>query len=344
MQKPQRHVAWVVGPQHLLFTLQACSYHDKPLVPKGLATDVWWHWSQWYVRKTVPDLNQLWNCWFFNSLTSLLLLNCNTGPIGYLLAVYHNLSLQFLYCITPFFTFFKGKLSSISVSSHMGNFTCPFPFLPPLSELCLALVQVSSETWEYWVTSAAICCSKWECIINFINCLYLTHYSLSCSLHSLTSCLTKKLELCSASKWSLGRPQWHSAVFPKPLQVIESPVRHTNTSIFFFPSACHTLSEQSWTLPDTVSPIHLAGLGASEVSHSLFRILLILHSLQIWRVHSHIFPECPEQPRRQYGTLSNLKGKFLPWWNTDIETHFLFCTSELIKTSLWANVIWNFLS
>lgn len=153
--EPQRHVAWVVGPQHLLFTPQACSCRDKPLVPTGLATDVWWHGSQWYVHKTVPDLNQLWNCYFFNSLTPLLLLNCNTGPISYSLAEYHNLSLQYLYYITPFFTFFKGKLSSISVSSHMGNFTCPFPFLPPLSELCLALVQVSSETWEYWVTNPA---------------------------------------------------------------------------------------------------------------------------------------------------------------------------------------------
>lgn len=172
----------------------------------------------------------------------------------------------------------------------MGNFTRPFPFLSPFSELCLALVQASCETWEYWVSSPAYVIPNVNASLTYIiNCLHFTHYSLSCSFCSLTSCLTNKLELCSASKWSLRRPPWHSAAFPKPLQVIESPVRHMSTSIFFPPSVCNTLSEQSWTLYDTLSPIHLVRWGASEVAHRPFRILLILYSLQIWWIHKHLF-------------------------------------------------------
>lgn len=118
----------------------------------------------------------------------------------------------------------------------MGNFTRSFPFLSPFSELCLALVQASCETWEYWVSSPAYFIPNVNASSTYIiNCLHFTHYSLSCSFCSLTSCLTNKLELCSASKWSLRRPPWHSAAFPKPLQVIESPVRHMSTSIFFLP-------------------------------------------------------------------------------------------------------------
>ena len=153
-------------------------------------------------------------------------------------------------------------------------------------------MQASCETWEYWVTSPAYVIPNVNALSTYIiNCLYFTHYSLSCSFCSLTSCLTNKLELCSASKWSLSCPQWHSAAFPKPLQVTESPVQHMSTSIFFSPPVCNTLSEQSWTLSDTMSPIHLVGLGASEVSHSLFRIWLILYYLQIWWIHSHLFPD-----------------------------------------------------
>lgn len=123
----------------------------------------------------------------------------------------------------------------------MGNFTRPFPFLSPFSELCLALVQASCETWEYWVSSPAYVIPNVNASLTYIiNCLHFTHYSLSCSFCSLTSCLTNKLELCSASKWSLRRPPWHSAAFPKPLQVIESHVKHRSTSIFS-PRQCATL-------------------------------------------------------------------------------------------------------
>lgn len=204
------------------------------------------------------------------------------GQIGfYLLAVYPNLPLGYLYHITSFSPFLKGKLSSLFSLFSCGKFHMFFSIPVTLLWTLSCFGAGFLWTWEYWVTSPAYVIPNVNASTYIINCLYFTHYSLSCFFRILTSCLTHKLELCSASKWSLSRPQWHSAAFPKPLQVIESPVRHMSTSIFFSPSACNTLSEQTWTLPDTMSPIHLVGLGASEVSHSLFRIWLILYSLQI---------------------------------------------------------------
>lgn len=122
-----------------------------------------------------------------------------------------------------FFTFFlKINRPVFSVSSHGGNFTSPFPFLSPFSEVCLALVQASCETWEYWVTCAVYLIPNVSASLTYIiNCLYFTQQSLPCSFCSLTPCLTNKLELCS--------------------------VRHRVTSVFFSPSACNTLAEQSWT-------------------------------------------------------------------------------------------------
>lgn len=109
----------------------------------------------WYVCKIFSVLNQLWNCYFFHSLTPLLLPNYNTSQTGFLFASCISPPIFMIYQSPLFHLFLKVNCPVFSVSSHMGNFTCPFPFLSPFSELCLALVQASCETWEYWVTSPA---------------------------------------------------------------------------------------------------------------------------------------------------------------------------------------------
>lgn len=202
----------------------------------------------------------------------------------------------------------------------MGNFTRPFPFLSPFSELCLALVQASCETWEYWVSSPAYVIPNVNASSTYIiNCSHFTHYSLSCSLCSLTSCLTNKLELCSASKWSLRRPPWHSAAFPKPLQVIESPVRHMSTSIFFLP---FSVQHFVWTELNLVwhyvthSSTQIRSLWScsqtfQNLSNSIFFADLVDSQPRFFQ----IFLEYPGQPRRSCGSLNNLNGKFLLWGN-----------------------------
>lgn len=113
-KSPEGTVVWVAGPQHQPLTPQAHSCHDKPLAATGLATDVRWHQSWWYVYTTFSVLNQLWNCYFFNSLTPLLLLNWNTGQIGFLSAICIWQPTFTIFIPYPlFFTFFfKGNMQS----------------------------------------------------------------------------------------------------------------------------------------------------------------------------------------------------------------------------------------
>lgn len=204
---PSLHKPAPITPNHSL--LQALQPH------------VWWHRGQRQACRTFSVLNQLWNCYLSNSPTPLLLLNRNTGQTGFLFA---SCMLQPTFTMfIPhhlFFTFFlKINRPVFSVSSHGGNFTSPFPFLSPFSEVCLALVQASCETWEYWVTCAVYLIPNVSASLTYIiNCLYFTQQSLPCSFCSLTPCLTNKLELCS--------------------------VRHRVTSVFFLP---FSMQHFGWT-------------------------------------------------------------------------------------------------
>lgn len=57
-----------------------------------------------------------------------------------------------------------------------------------------------------------------------------------------------------------------------------------------------------------------------------------------------IFPECPEQTRKPYGSLNYLKGKFLLWRNIYLNLLYFFPASELNKALISANVVWDFFS
>lgn len=165
--RPRKHIAWMLSPQHQPFTLQAHPCHAQPLAAPGLATDVWWRRGQWYVRKTFPGFNQLWNGYFFNSLISLLLLNCNTRQKDLIFAgCTPQLAFTVFIPHHLFFTFFKGNLcrlfSLFSRERFHVSFLVPVTFLWTLS--CFG----AGFLWNLGVLGDQSCIwySKCECIVD----------------------------------------------------------------------------------------------------------------------------------------------------------------------------------